>query len=457
MTLRTRLTLVAAVAVAVTVVAVAAVAFGTTRNVLIDEVDDSLRARADDVTDAAQRLQERVPERPAFAPSSEFVVPLPRFGGAGGFTQVVTAEGEVFPASDQVGELPVDDRAVGVASGGSDPYFTTTSVDGDKVRVFTTALTDGTALQVARPLDEVDSVLGNLGWVLVLTSVAGVVGAAGIGFAVARTALRPVDRLTDVAEEITETRDLRRRIDIDSNDELGRLAASFNAMLGALDDSVGAQRRLVADASHELRTPLTSLRTNIAVLTHEDELDADDAQRLRRDVDAQIAELSVLVGNVIDLARGAEPVRRTDSIHLDELVEAAVDQAAFHWPDVHFVFSGDPTAIVGDSETATRAVTNLLDNAGKWSPDGGTVEVAVRGSDGTAEVSVRDHGPGVAVADRERVFERFWRAPEARNKPGSGLGLAIVAQAAASHGGSVAVEDASGGGALFVLRFPESS
>ncbi|MEZ5171463.1 MAG: HAMP domain-containing sensor histidine kinase [Acidimicrobiia bacterium] len=457
MTLRTRLTLAAAVAVAVSVMVVAAVAYGTTRNVLVDEVDDSLRARTDDVNDAVERLEQRAPRRPGFLPPGEFVVPLPRFGGAGGFTQVVTSDGEVFPASDQVGELPVDERAVDVAASGTGAYFSTTSVDGDKLRVYTTPLTEGAALQVARPLDEVDSVLGDLGWVLVLVSVGGVVVAAGIGFAVAKTGLRPVDRLTAVAAEITETRDLSRRIEVDTNDELGRLASSFNAMLSALGDSVGAQRRLVADASHELRTPLTSLRTNVAVLSHESELDEHDAQRLRSDIDTQIAELSDLVGNVIELARGAEPTQRSEPIRLDELVEEAVDQAAFHWPDVDYHFVGEPATVVGDTGTVTRAVTNLLDNAGKWSPDGGAVDVVVRHADGTAEVAVSDHGPGVPAPDREHVFERFWRSPEARDKPGSGLGLAIVAQAAASHGGSVAVEDAPGGGARFLLRFPASS
>ncbi len=251
-----------------------------------------------------------------------------------------------------------------------------------------------------------------------------------------------------MAEEIAVTRDLSRRIDVGSDDELGRLAASFNSMLEALEGSVGVQRRLVADASHELRTPLTSLRTNIAVLTREEELADADAAQLRSDVDAQISELSTLVGDVIDLARGGEPVQRNEVLRLDEVVETAVDHAAFHWQDVEFTTDLEPTTVTGDADLIGRAVTNLLDNAGKWSPDGGVVTVGVH--DG--EVTVSDHGPGVAEADREHVFERFWRAPAARNKPGSGLGLAIVAQVAESHGGDVSVADAEGGGALFRLR-----
>ncbi|MCZ7524964.1 MAG: HAMP domain-containing histidine kinase [Acidimicrobiia bacterium] len=267
----------------------------------------------------------------------------------------------------------------------------------------------------------------------------------------ARAALRPVHQLTETAEEVTRTLDLARRIDVAGRDELARLAASFNTMLAALQASVDAQRQLVADASHELRTPLTSLRTNVDVLARADELDPEERDRLRRDVDGQIAELAGLVGDVIELAREGEPVRVTEDVRLDELVAMAVEQAAFHWPQARFDTDLDPVTVRGVPERLERAVANLLDNAGKWSPPDAPVEVTVRGR----ELVVRDHGPGVAPGDATHVFDRFWRSPAARDLPGSGLGLSIVRQVADSHGATVSVEPAPGGGALFRLRFPD--
>jgi two-component system sensor histidine kinase MprB len=224
-------------------------------------------------------------------------------------------------------------------------------------------------------------------------------------------------------------------------------------MLAALDESLTAQRRLVADASHELRTPITSLRTNIEVLAREGELDAADRERLRTDIDGQLVELSALIGAVIDLARGDEPVEHVEHVRLDEVVADAVENAEFHWPNVHFETRLTPSTVTGVPDRIGLAVTNLLDNAGKWSPEGAVVEVAVDG----AEVSVRDHGPGVDPADAPFVFDRFWRAPAARSLPGSGLGLAIVRQVAEAHGGTARVEAADGGGARFRLTFAPSS
>jgi two-component system sensor histidine kinase MprB len=324
-------------------------------------------------------------------------------------------------------------------------------VDGTPLRVYTTQWSRGVALQVARPLTETNAVLSDMGLVLIVTAVAGVLVAAGLGFVVARAALRPVRRLTAAVEDVAKTHDLSRRIETKGNDEVGRLAGSFNAMLEELDESQRAQRRLAADASHELRTPLTSLRTNIEVLVRNEDLDPSDRGRLMRDV---IVEVSALIGGMMEIARGDEPIDdEIEDVQLDRVVANAVEGASFHWPNVRFVTDLTPSVVRGVAGRIELAVGNLLDNAGKWSPNGNAVEVAVR--DG--EVSVRDHGAGIDPSDVPYVFDRFWRAGSARGVPGSGLGLAIVRQVADQHDAHVVVESPPGGGTLMRLRFRPAS
>jgi two-component system sensor histidine kinase MprB len=269
---------------------------------------------------------------------------------------------------------------------------------------------------------------------------------------VARAALRPVRRLSEAVEDVAQTHDLSRRIETTTgNDEVGRLAQSFNTMLSELDESQRAQRRLAADASHELRTPLTSLRTNIEVLVRNENLDPADRERLVRDVNAQIVEVSSMIGGMMEIARGDEPIDdEITDVRLDQLVAGAVEEASFHWPGVRFVTDLRPSVVRGSANRIERAVSNLLDNAGKWSPPGAPVEVAVA----DREVSVRDHGRGIAPEDVPFVFDRFWRAGSARGTPGSGLGLAIVRQVAGQHDATVTVETPADGGTRMRLRFP---
>jgi two-component system sensor histidine kinase MprB len=262
-----------------------------------------------------------------------------------------------------------------------------------------------------------------------------------------------VRRLTKTAEAVTKTRDLSQRIEPSAtgDDELGRLAGSFNTMLGALEESSRAQRQLVADASHELRTPLTSLRTNIEVLARGNRLAPDDRERLLDDVIEQIDEMTALIGELIELAREARPDAIEEparDVRLDELAAEAVERARRNRPEVEFMTDFDESLVHGTPSRIERAVANLLDNAAKWSPPGGPVEVAVR----AGEVSVRDHGPGIADEDLPYVFDRFYRSRGARGMPGSGLGLAIVKQVAESHGGTVVAEKPADGGTLMRMR-----
>jgi two-component system sensor histidine kinase MprB len=274
--------------------------------------------------------------------------------------------------------------------------------------------------------------------------------AAGLGYIVSRAALSPVARLSAAAEQVAATHDLSRRIDPGGGDELGRLAESFNSMLTELEASLGAQRQLVADASHELRTPLTSLRTNIEVLASSEHLPEEQRERLLADVIGQLGELTALVGDLVDLARGAEPRDQPPArLRLDLLVETAVERAQARAPSVRFRLDADPCTVNGVTPALERAIGNLLDNAAKWSPPEGTVEVSVT-ADG--EVSVRDHGPGIDAEDLPYVFDRFYRSTAARNLPGSGLGLAIVRQIIEAAEGSVEAEAHPGGGAVLRVR-----
>jgi two-component system sensor histidine kinase MprB len=345
--------------------------------------------------------------------------------------------------------VPVDERVLEVAAGNRDPFFTDATIGGVHARVYTASLPTGDAVQAVRPLEEVDSTLRDLAFALALIGLGGVALAVWLGLLVARAALTPVKQLTDAAEHVARTRDLSRRIRADRTDELSRLGASFNTMLEALANSQEAQRQLVADASHELRTPLTSLRTNIEVLASS-ALPAEDRERLLEDVIAQLGELTVLVADLVDLARGDEPAAVTEDVRLDLLVEDAVERARRYAPDKVFFTELEPSLVEGVPARLDRAVANLIDNASKWSPPGGQIEVSVR--DG--EIAVRDHGPGISESDLPHVFDRFYRAPAARGLPGSGLGLAIVRQVAQAHGGTITAERANGGGARLRLRLP---
>ncbi len=322
------------------------------------------------------------------------------------------------------------------------------TVDGVHARIYTVSLGNGFALQVARPLNEVDHTLQQTRLVLLLVALGGIGIAGGLGLLVAGAALRPVRRLTAATEHVAATQDLGSRIEVDGHDELSRLAASFNTMLEALDRSQQSQHRLIADASHELRTPLTSLRTNIEVLALDRKMPAADREQLLADVVEQLGEMTVLVSELVELARGERPAADPEEVRLDLLVDEAVVRARRNRPGVTFETELEETTIHGVPGSIDRAVSNLLDNAAKWSPDGGTVEVAVEGP----QVVVRDHGPGIADDDLPHVFDRFYRAPNARGRPGSGLGLAIVRQVAESHGGEVVAEQPEGGGTRMRLR-----
>jgi two-component system sensor histidine kinase MprB len=438
MSFRTRLALVAAAAVALAVVAASAVVYVVVRDQLRSQLDSTLRTDAFAIYNGAH---------PDHTPSGELFLDVGPFQGTPGYIQAVTPTGGVLRTFRESGSLPLDERARAAARNEGGPYFSDVEASGKHFRVFTIP-GPGLALQVARNLGEVDHTLHRVGLLLLLIAIGGVGVAAGLGLVVAQAALRPVRQLTETTEHVTRTGDLSERIETHGTDELSRLAASFNTMLAALEESSRAQRQLVADASHELRTPLTSLRTNIEVLAGERSLPPGERERLLSDVVEQLGEMTSLIAELIELARAEQHPEQAEDVRLDLLAADAVERARRNRPEVTFTTDLQESVVHGAPSTIERAVANLIDNAAKWSPPGGQVEVAVR--DG--ELVVRDHGPGIAEEDLPYVFDRFYRASSARGMPGSGLGLAIVKQVADAHGGTVAAEPADGGGTLMRLR-----
>jgi two-component system sensor histidine kinase MprB len=293
-------------------------------------------------------------------------------------------------------------------------------------------------------------VLRRLRWILVLVCLGGVALAVALGRLVSRNVVAPIAHVSEAARHIAETEDLGRRLEVETQDEVGELATHFNAMLETLERSIASQRQLVADASHELRTPITSLRTNIEVLADAEALPPDERARLLADVEEQITELGMLVADLIELARGDEPNREPEDVRLDDLVDEAVRRARRHAPGVEFTTHFAPAVVDGTRERLARAVNNLLDNAARHSPPAGPVDVSV----GPFGVRVRDHGTGIDPDDLPHLFDRFYRGASARGRPGSGLGLAIVRQVAEQHGGTVRAANAPGGGAEFLLELP---
>jgi two-component system sensor histidine kinase MprB len=444
MSFRTRLTLAAAAAVAVAIVGASAITYALVRNELRGQVDETLRERA-----ATLRIGVGGP------PGAEILrVPSEPFGGAAVVAQIVLADGQVISAPDARAEIPVTRKTRQAARGEVDKaFYEDARTSGTHLRVLNLPAGDrGYTVQVGRSLEEVDQALGRIRRLLFAIAFAGIALAAGLGLLVARAVLAPVERLTLAAEDVSKTRDLSQRIDADGRDELSRLAATFNTMLGALEDSARSQRQLVSDASHELRTPLTSLRTNIEVLARDEALPVGEREKLLSDVTEQLTEMTALVAELVELARGDRAPAEPEDVRLDLATADAIERTRRNRPGVSFKPDLHESMVRGVPPTIERAISNLLDNAAKWSPPDGEVEVTVR--DG--ELTVRDHGPGIDSQDLPFVFDRFYRAPSARGLPGSGLGLAIVRQVAEAHGGTVTAEPAAGGGTLMRLTLPNS-
>ncbi|HWY19328.1 MAG TPA: HAMP domain-containing sensor histidine kinase [Solirubrobacteraceae bacterium] len=481
MSFRRRITFASAAAVAIAVLLASVLVYLLTSNELHGQVDAQLRNRSDNlrlierhptqrhgdrVLDAlqsrsasAQQLFESGPEPPGNALGNV----SPRPNQVRGYQQLVDSSGKVlFRSGAKNVTLPVDARTRALAAGRGESFFRDATVNGLALRILAEHLAPGRVVQFAQPLAEVNQLLSHLRLILVLLSLGGILLAALLGQLVARAAVQPVRRLTRAAEHVAETQDLSGRIAPTGDDEIGRLAVNFNAMLdaletsmAALDASVHAQRQLVADASHELRTPVTSLRTNIEILQHAPDMDGSERERLLEDVVEQIGELTLLMNDLIDLARDEEQRADAEDVRLDIVVQESLARAQRNSPATPLRTTLQPVLLSGVAARLDRAVANLIDNAIKHSPAGEPVEIALTtASGGGGELTVRDHGPGISAEDLPHVFDRFYRGAEARGRPGSGLGLAIVRQVIAQHGGTVTAERAPGGGTLMRVTLP---
>jgi two-component system, OmpR family, sensor histidine kinase MprB len=433
-TLRFRLTLVAAAVVAVVLAAASAATYFVMRHELYSQVDSTISQHA--------RVLQTDP-----AAVFNGLSPL-----AGDVATLVGASGSPIAGQSQ----PLDAVVRAVATGKRNGLYRNVSGqdnNGHEVRVrqVVAPLHGGGAVVVSRSIDYIDHDLDRLRLILILVSLGGVAAAALAGALVSRATLAPVLRLTAAAERVTRTRDPSERVPTSGGDELARLGGAFNTMLGALEESLETQRRFVADASHELRTPLTSMATNIEVLKQAERLGPEQRDRLFCDLEREAHEMRDLITGLLELARGDANLER-QPVQLDELVESAVDRARARFPEIGWEERLEPTEVEGVPERLERAVWNLLENAGKWTTNGKPVEVRLAGG----ELTVRDHGPGIAPEDRQHVFDRFYRASSARSLPGSGLGLAIVREVAEAHGGRVTVEEPPGGGALLRLSLTKS-
>jgi two-component system, OmpR family, sensor histidine kinase MprB len=451
MTLRKRLSLIAAASVAVAVTMAVAASYAIVRSQVRGQVTDSLNAQMENAQSFG-RIQNAVPGNGAGS------------GGPAPYNQIVLGTGQVAARSGGL-VLPVSASTLALAGNQNRSTVSDIWVNGSHLRMLCFGagfqLPDGTivpaVVQLARPLNGVDSILRHLRLFLALIVAGGVAVAAALGRMASRRVLAPLGEVAQVAQEIGETEDLTTRLHVHADDEVGQLATNFNAMLDrleasreALDDSVRAQRQLVADASHELRTPVTSLRTNIEVLLQEGDLEPEDRRRLLADVVEQSEELTALVGDLIELARGDQPGAEPDDVRLDGVAAESLARARRNAPSIDFEATLVPTLVDGAPERLARAINNLLDNAARHSPPGGTVELQV----GPTGVEVRDHGTGVDPEDLPYVFDRFFRGRNSRGRQGSGLGLAIVRQVAEQHGGSASVANAVDGGAIFTLHLP---
>jgi len=461
--IRARLSMLVAAAVAFAVAAVSVTCWFIVQGKLYEQVDSDLQKMTQRGFDdsALRQLVANCSETPQ-QNSNDFRAP-------NNYLQLVKPDGTICVAGFSEGVVNVtsaDKKLIADADATNGILHNGTDKDGESVRVMSlpVAVSEGlgtdpyrAALVIAVPLKGTESTLNELALILLLVSGIGVVGAGAAGLAVARAGLRPVDKLTEAVEHVARTEDLGIRIPVDeeSDDEIARLSHSFNSMTSALANSRELQQQLIADAGHELRTPLTSLRTNIELLTRSEEtgrpLPEADRKALLASVKAQMTELAALIGDLQELSRSeGQRGERVQVVALEDTVESALRRARLRGPELTITADVQPWFVRAEPSALERAVVNILDNAVKFSPEGGTIEVQLA----SGVLTVRDHGPGIPADEIPHVFDRFWRSPSARALPGSGLGLSIVARTVQQAGGEVTLARAAGGGTVATVRLP---
>lgn len=468
-TLRVRLSVLTALVVIGSIAIITVASYATVHEILYQETDKTLQTQAQGIVDTEVQdtsLRDRTGRyQPAFRDLTStmkvMVIPPTQAGAHTNRSLFATTLSDV--------ELDVVE--------GFEPYSFRSE---DDQRFFALKVSDGRVVVAVQDSTVTERALNSLALVLILVAITGSLGAIVMGVAVATAGLQPISRLRRGADRVTETGELR-QLPVYSQDELGALTLSFNNMMTALEKSREKQKELVADASHELKTPLTSLRTNIELLmlaTKSDNpaITEEDQKDIERDVIGQLEELSVLIGDLVDLAREDGPTYVSETVSIDDVLENALTRAQRRRTDVKFNIHSIPWRIEGDPSSFNRAMLNLLDNAAKWSPENGTVRVWMEpiledvptdaddsykhyGKEGNrhygaVEIRFADSGPGIPEEDRDKVFDRFYRSIQSRSMPGSGLGLAIVKQVVDRHGGAIIADESDDGGALIRVVLP---
>ena len=489
MTLRIRIGLTMAILTALTAAAVAAAGYRVTANRLDSEINASIAIVSGSVSRSAGEAQ-RTCSGPTFQetdaadmPGATDVDNRPSDSGAGRnvprdlLVQCLDAEGKATPGSPSK-EVPISasDRAMASGRDRAATRATQATIDGEPHRVVTVRILSNDAgsgsgpvagaIQVARSLAERDRVLSALLRRVLLLASGATVAAALAGLWLARRIAQPLVVLTGAAEAIAERGQLDAPLAVtrSTRSETDRLSHAFSTMVDSLRQSREQQARLVQDAGHELRTPLTSLRTNIALLQRAD-LPVAKRDGILADLSGELLELTTITNELIALSANSLDDDRSAPIDLADLVDTTVAR----WRRR----SGRPIRVIdagnsghnggagGDSSVvslppngAQRVLDNLLSNAVKFSPEGAAIDVELQRTQTVVSVSVRDRGSGVAAKDLGHVFDRFYRADEARPLHGSGLGLSIVYDMITRHGGTVAVKNHATGGAMFTVVMP---
>ena len=475
-----RLTLWYGLTFALALAVIAGVLHLTLSRILEFEIDRSLADRSFEVNRAV-----RLDSAPDFG--VQLRLPRPNaYANADTFVQIATLEGRVVAMSDNLERrpLPIDDLEIATANRG-EVRFNTVEVSGERLRVLTSPLLAAGqpigVLQVARALWSVETLLARLQFLLVVAIMGSLFFALIGGWLLARAALAPIDRVTQTAGLIGDSRDFGRRLEsVDPPDEIGRLSATFNSMLGQLQaayaelqsanerlaENLAAQRRFIADASHELRTPLTTIRGNAGLLKQVADMSPEDREESLEQIAGESERMSRLVQQLLVLARADSGLLLSrEAVVLDDLTREVVRQIATIAPEIELSLDAPAEVIVmGDRDYLKQLLLILLDNAVKYTPAGGRVSIEVRPlaadpptTAPRAIVRVADSGVGIAADDLPHVFERFFRADRARQGGGTGLGLAIAKWIVEEHRGSITVESEVGVGSTFVVELPLGS
>lgn len=441
LSLRQQLVVLTGVMVAFAILVTAAVSFWAATTAITNSMDNDLRSKAyvmvrEAETHTEEDLEEEIADFKKFNPRIKAAVsPV----GSNKYFGDAVPVGGAFHDNKEGEQISI--RTTG----------------GERILVLRTD--SGAAVALSEQIDPSKRLQGSSGAALLVILGLGILMAWAVGTIVASAGLYPLKRLHRAVDEVTRTEELK-PLPVEGDDELAKISKSFNEMMQTLQDSRLRQTQLVADAGHELKTPLTSMRTNIELFMmmyksgHQDMISQEERDNLEHDVLAQMEEMSTLIGDLVDLAREDSPNTEFMDLRLDAILEEALDRVRRRRPDVTFQFHADPWIMKGDHFAMGRAPINLIDNAAKWSPDGGTVRISLKAATTKAVLIVDDSGPGIAPRERERVFERFYRAPESRAMPGSGLGLAIVKQVLDRHNAQIFVEESDDGGTRMRVVFP---